>query len=61
MRRGKILTYYHYEIKNGDKYFFMYFNQLLLHKRSEAPLVGEKLGQFCGPVTDRGPEKILEH
>ena len=39
----------------------MYFNQLLLHKRSEAPLVGEKLGQFCGPVTDRGPEKILEH
>ena len=28
MRRWKILTYYHYEIKNGDKYFFIYFNQL---------------------------------
>ena len=28
----------------------MYFNQLLLHKRSLAPLGGEKLGQFCGPV-----------
>uniref|UniRef100_A0A8C5CHP7 WD repeat-containing protein 37 n=1 Tax=Gadus morhua TaxID=8049 RepID=A0A8C5CHP7_GADMO len=32
-----------------------------MERLSEAPLGGEKLGQCCGPVTDRGPEKILEH